>query len=286
VDLRRTLEPLAHGLGDPTVRLRAAEAWLSFRTSTGAATLRLRQISPETVDAAAWGEGAVAALESAPALLGAEDDPAALQPAHPVLHELHRRLACVRLTATRRPFDALLPAILEQKVTGIEARAAYRALIRRYGERAPGPGRMWLAPTPDRLAKLPYYAFHPLGVERRRADVIRRCAIMAPRLARCSSATQARALLERIPGVGPWTSAEVVRVAFGDPDAVSIADFHLPHVVAWALAGEPRATDARMLELLEPYRGQRGRVQRLLELGGIAPPRYGPRMPARQISAL
>ena len=89
-----------------------------------------------------------------------------------------------------------------------------------------------------------------------------------------------------IPGIGRWTIAEVTRVAYGDPDAVSIGDFHMPNLVAWALAREPRADDARMLELLEPYRGQRGRVQRLLEVSGIRAPRYGPRLTPRRIAGI
>jgi 3-methyladenine DNA glycosylase/8-oxoguanine DNA glycosylase len=93
-------------------------------------------------------------------------------------------------------------------------------------------------------------------------------------------------MLWSVPGIGPWTVAEVARVAFGDPDAISVGDFHVPNLVAWALAGEARADDARMLELLEPYRGQRGRVQRLLEASGIRPPRYGPRMAPRNIAVL
>ena len=96
----------------------------------------------------------------------------------------------------------------------------------------------------------------------------------------------ARAALEALPGVGAWTSAEVARVAFGDPDALSLHDFHLPNLVSWTLAGEPRGTDERMLELLEPYRGQRGRVQRLLEAGGVSAPRYGPRQPLRSIARI
>ena len=80
--------------------------------------------------------------------------------------------------------------------------------------------------------------------------------------------------------------AETARSAFGDPDAVSVGDFHLPNLVSWALAGEPRGDDARMLELLEPFRGQRARVVRLLELWGIRPPRYGPRMSIRSIASI
>ena len=74
--------------------------------------------------------------------------------------------------------------------------------------------------------------------------------------------------------------------AFGDPDVVSVGDVHLPSTVSWALAGEPRATDERMLELLEPFRGQRGRVVRWIESAGIQAPRFGPRMPPRRIAGI
>jgi 3-methyladenine DNA glycosylase/8-oxoguanine DNA glycosylase len=286
LDLRRTLEPLAHGRGDPTIQLLAGEARLAFRTPHGPATLELRHKRPDAVEARSWGPGAADALDGVTALIGARDDPDAFAPRHDVLRELVRRLPGVRLTASGRPFDALLPAILEQKVTGVEARAAYRALIRRHSEQAPGPFGLRLAPSPRVLAALPSYAFHPLGVERRRAELIRRCAAIAPRLARAGGSEAASQILATIPGIGPWTRAEVVRVAYGDPDAVSIGDYHLPSVVAWALAGERTAGDERMIELLEPYAGHRGRVQRLLELGGIWPPRHGPRMAARHIAAI
>ena len=96
--------------------------------------------------------------------------------------------------------------------------------------------------------------------------------------------TDARKRLSALPGIGAWTAAEVALVALGDADAVSVGDYHLPDQVAWALAGEPRADDARMLELLEPWRGHRGRVLRLLGAGAGAAPRHGPRMPLRSIA--
>jgi 3-methyladenine DNA glycosylase/8-oxoguanine DNA glycosylase len=226
-------------------------------------------------------------VSGAAALAGLEDDPSAFVPRHPLLVELARRFAGVRLPRTGRVFEALLPAICEQKVTGHEARAAFRAIVLRYGELAPGPAPagMRLPPAPSLLAELPYFAFHPLGLERRRAEVVRRAAALAPRL-EAAPAAEAVGLMLAIPGIGPWTVAETTRVAHGDPDAVSVGDYHIPNLVAWALAGEPRADDARMLELLEPYRGQRGRVQRLLEVSGIRAPRYGPRLAPRRIAEL
>jgi 3-methyladenine DNA glycosylase/8-oxoguanine DNA glycosylase len=284
IDLAATMGPLAHGRGDPTIRFASDGIWRATRTGAGPATVRLRAV-PGGVVAAAWGPGAATAVEELPDLVGATDDPSPLEPRHRVIAELSRRLAGLRLTRSNRPFEALLPAICEQKVTGIEARAAFRAIVRRHGEPAPGPGGLRLPPEPSVLAALPYFAYHRFGLERRRADLIRRAAALAPRLVDLPSADAYR-LLASVPGIGPWTIAEVGRVAYGDPDAVSVGDYHLPNLVAWALAGEPRADDARMLELLEPYRGQRGRVQLLLEGSGITAPRYGPRMAPRRIATL
>jgi 3-methyladenine DNA glycosylase/8-oxoguanine DNA glycosylase len=284
INLALTMAPIAHGSGDPTIRFAPDGIWRALRMPAGPATLRLRQ-AHGGVAVAAWGPGAKAALDGAADLIGANDDPGLLVPQHRLIGELVHRLPGLRLTRTNRPFEALLPAICEQKVTGVEARAAFRGIVAVHGERAPGPANLRLPPAPALLAALPYFAFHRFGLERRRADLIRRAAQLAPRIEDATPA-EAYARLGVVPGIGPWTLAEVGRVAFGDPDAVSVGDYHLPNVVAWALVREPRADDARMLELLEPYRGQRGRVQRLLEASGIRPPRYGPRMSPQHIAEL
>ncbi len=223
-----------------------------------------------------------------PGLLGVDDEPERVEPVHPLLRTLQRRFHGLRFGRTNAVFEALLPAILEQKVTGVEARASYRALIRLHGERAPGPGSLWIPPAPLQLAATPTHAYHRLGVEERRAVTLRRVGALAGRLeeAVAMSAPEAQTRLRAIPGVGPWTAAEAGRAAFGDPDAVSVGDYHVPSLVAWALAGEPHADDARMLQLLEPYSGQRARVVRLLELARVYPPRRGPRMPARSIRSI
>ncbi len=128
--------------------------------------------------------------------------------------------------------------------------------------------------------------FHRCGVERKRADTIRRAMARAGRVDEVAGLPLEAAYrrLRALPGVGPWSAAEVGLVALGDPDAVSVGDYHLPSQVAWALAGERTGTDERMLELLEPYRGHRGRVLRLLTIGGVGPPRRGPRTARRSFA--
>jgi 3-methyladenine DNA glycosylase/8-oxoguanine DNA glycosylase len=290
LDLAATLAIHRRGTGDPSLRLRRGEAWRATRTPEGAATLHVMAGSSE-LRAEAWGPGADWALAHVPALAGVADDPAELKPRHPLLRELQRRLQGLRIGRTGAILESLIPAILEQKVTGEQARRGYRGLIARYGEPAPGPAgvelRLRLLPRPEVLARLPYYAYHPYGIEQRRADTVRRVAADATRLEAIVDLPIADAYqrLTAMPGVGPWTAAEVALRALGDVDAVSVGDFHLPNLVAWALAREPRADDTRMLELLEPYRGQRGRVVRLLEWSGIRPPAYGPRLSPQRIEA-
>jgi 3-methyladenine DNA glycosylase/8-oxoguanine DNA glycosylase len=204
----------------------------------------------------------------------------------PLLRDLRHRLPGLRIGRTRAVLDALVPAILEQKVTGAEAHASLRRLVAGHGENAPGGFGLRLLPEAVTLSGLPPYAYHPLGIEERRAMTLRRVGSRAAWLERATElpAADAQARLRSISGVGSWTAAEVALRALGDPDAVSVGDFHLPHLVAWALAREPRATDQRMLELLEPFRGQRGRVIRWLEASGLTPPRFGPRQAPRWIA--
>jgi 3-methyladenine DNA glycosylase/8-oxoguanine DNA glycosylase len=284
-DLARTLAINLRGRGDASMRIAAGAVARAGRTREGPAATLLERV-PGGVRVRAWGPGAHRAVADAPALIGAVDDPSGLATEHPLVTELQRRFAGVRIGRTGAILEALVPAILEQKVTGQQARRGLRGLASRYGEPAPGPLGLRVPPPPATLASLPYYAYHPFEIERRRAETIIRVAREAERLERLVGRppTEVYAALRRIPGVGPWTCAEVGIRALGDVDAVSVGDFHLAHLVGWALAGEPRATDERMLELLEPFRGQRGRVVRLLELSGIRPPAYGPGLAPRRIA--
>jgi 3-methyladenine DNA glycosylase/8-oxoguanine DNA glycosylase len=279
IDLVRTLAPLAHH--SPTMRIAPGEVWRATRTPAGPATIRLCQRTDNTVDAHAYGDGADWALERAPDLVGAHDDPAAFRPTgNPALRDLQRRHPGIRIPTTHAIAEALVPIVLEQKVQTAEAQASYRILLYEHSDPAPGPPqlRLRLPPDPRHLAALPYWHFHHAGVEKRRADTVRRVATHARQLDAGTANPRA------IPGIGVWTIGELGMRAAGDADAVPVGDYHLPHLVAFALAGEPRGTDERMLELLEPYRPHRARVIRLLTLGGVRPPRYGPRMPRSQLS--
>lgn len=280
-----TLRLLAH----PGLLIREAEVWYATRNAGGAATLRLRQEGAR-VEVEAWGPGAGVALEAAPALLGLEDHGAVdFQPASEPLRTLRRRRPGLRLPRTGAVLETLLPAVLAQKVSGKEASGSWLALIRRHGERAPGPTmgpELWLPPAAATLRALRYEAFHPFGIERRRAETLRRVAAHAGRLEEAGAMPLAAAYarLQAIEGIGPWSAAKTLLVVSGDPDAVPVGDYNLPSLVSWNLAREPRADDDRMLELLEPHRGARARVLQLLHEAGATPPRFGPRMELRHIA--
>lgn len=297
LDLVATLRPLVRGQGDRTIRLSTGTALWTTRTDAGPATLHLRQ-QGDRLFVDGYGPGAAQALADGRAqrLVGVDGASSGL--ADLIGHDdaridrLAQRFRGVRLTRSEAVLDALIPAILEQKVTGTEARRAWRGLVRAHGEDAPGPAALVaglrVTPAPAILAALPYYAYHPFGIEQRRAELIRRVAARAATfegIARLPLA-DAYAHLMAVPGIGPWTAAEVAVRALGDPDAVSVGDFHLPNLVAFALAGEARGDDARMLALLEPFRGRRALVMRALELSGVRAPRYGPRLSPRRIDEI
>jgi 3-methyladenine DNA glycosylase/8-oxoguanine DNA glycosylase len=244
---------------------------------------------PPVVTAAAWGPGARWLLANLTELLGASDDPSGFAPAHPRLRAMTRSLPGLRVGRTGRVFEALVAAVLAQKVASPEATRAWRWLLRRYGERAPGPASavMRVCPPPQVWASIPSWEWHRAGVEAVRARTIAVAARVAGRLEEVAALAPAEAdrRLRAIPGIGVWTSAEIRQRACGDADAVSVGDYNLPSLVGWTLAGR-RTDDAGMLELLAPYAGHRHRVTRLVVLGGAAPPRRGPRLPIRDYRAI
>lgn len=271
---------------DPCARFEAGDFWLAARTPDGPGSLRLALSGRELV-ATAYGAGAAWLAERADAIAGLRDevrDFPALAARHPLVAHLAKTFAGVRMPASGLMFHRLLRAVLEQKVSGKEAHRAYRMVVKHFGEPAPGPVELTLPPDPAAVAATPYWTFHPFGVEQRRTQALLRAALVADRLEGCVCTEEATRRLIAVPGIGKWTAAEVVRTTYGDADAVSVGDLHIPNTVAWALAGEPRADDDRMLELLEPFRGHRGRVCELLAAAGIMAPRYGPRRPVRSFA--
>ena len=296
LDVRLTLSPHRHGGGDPTYRVdQAGAVWRTSLTPDGPGTLRITsRLSPladrtlvaeqTLVAGQAWGPGASWLLDRLPDQLGGHDDPSGFTARHAIVGELVLRHPGLRVGRTWRVFEALVPAVLEQKVVGQEAHRAWRFLLRKHGEPAPGPAPAGMAvcPPPRVWARIPSWDWHRAGVEGVRARTIITAAEVAARLEQVLDldAAEADRRLRSLPGIGVWTSAEIRQRAAGDPDAVSVGDYHLPKTVGWTLAG--RVTDdAGMLELLAPYAGHRYRVTRLIELGGSAPPRRGPRMPVR-----
>lgn len=281
------LAPLRRGPGDPTYRIDAAgRTWLGLRTPEGTATLALDPLSAiGDVRAQAWGDGAAWALASVPALLGADDDASGFEPRDPVVADAWRRHPHLRIGRTGRVLEALVPAVIEQKVTGQEAFAGYRSLVHRYGERAPGPGaaqRLWVQPAAATLRAIPSWEWLRLHIDPARSRTIVRAATVAGSLERlvAMSGDEADRRLRSLPGVGGWTSAEVRSRALGDADAVSFGDYHLAKEVGWALLGHD-IDDEELAVLLEPYRPQRGRAALLLTLSGSRRPRRGPRMAPR-----
>ena len=282
LDLHRTVGIQRRGAHDPTLVVDGPVIWRASRTPDGVATLALRAVSG-AVRIAAWGPGAEWALAQAPALCGADDDPADFDAGlHPVVAAAHRRNPGLRLSRTDLVFDALAGAIFEQKVTGVQAFGAWRRIVARHGTPAPGPTPRPMAAPPslDGWRRIPSWDWHRAGHEPPQSRAIVRAAERGARVAavleRASSAERER-VLTSLPGIGPWTSAETRIRAYGDPDAVSVGDYHLAHQVGYALTGS-RTDDDGMLDLLAPWTGHRQRVIRLLGLSGVQEPRRGPRL--------
>lgn len=282
--LRANLGWYRCGSGDPTTKLTSHSMLRAMFTPDGPATVLVEWGDPNgRLKIAAWGPGAERAAVSARAMTAVDrvvDVPAG---DHPLVRDAARRHPAVVAGTSGDLYHALLPAIIEQRITSGEAVRQWARLVYRLGEPAPGSfDGLLLPPRPERLATLPPWWFHPLGIEAKRAQGLVAVAKVAAHSTRlwdwaALSPAAVAVKLALIRGVGAWTIGIVMGPACGDDDAVAIGDYHLPHLVAWNLAGEPRGDDSRMVELLEPFRPQRGRVIRLLGLAGRRPPAFGPR---------
>jgi 3-methyladenine DNA glycosylase/8-oxoguanine DNA glycosylase len=283
LNLRQTLAPLLRGAMDPTHRWVGAALWRTTNTADGPATLHLEPRGDE-IHAVAWGTGAEAAIAGVPELCGAGDDWSDLDLSpHPFLREIWRGMPGLRLTRSNAVFEALLAAIIEQKVTSIEARHSWRYLLTKYGTEAPGPAPqgMRVFPTAGVWRRVPSWEWHRAGVTPQRSDTAMRASAVADSLERTLALGRGGAEVARklrtVLGVGVWTAAETTQRSHGDPDSPSVGDYHLPAMVGLALVGMP-VDDDGMLELLEPYSGHRQRIMRLIEASGIRKPLRGPRM--------
>lgn len=281
----KVLGGLRRGGGDPTYVVdERRTTWKSFRTPEGPVSLAIRPLDAAgEVRASAWGPGAEWALDGLPSLLGADDDPTGFVAHHEVLAGPVERFAHWRVPRTRLVMESLVPAILEQKVTGKESFASQRRLVRDHGEVAPGEEAaargLMVVPSVDALRRVPSWRWLQYGVDHSRATTLQRALQVAPALERLVDLphTEADRRLRTVPGIGVWTSAEVRARALGDADAVSFGDYHVAKDIGWALTGTP-VDDEQLAVLLEPYRPHRLRVQVITALAGLRRPRRAPRM--------
>ncbi len=282
VDVGCTLSRLRRGRADPTHQVAGDGAlWRTTHTCDGPATYRLTQRGLHEVTCQAWGPGAERVVAGLADLLGGRDAAEGFEPGPRLLADTAARHPGLRIPRTGRVFEALVPAVLEQKVTGKEATTAYQVLVRRFGEPAPGPAPagMRVPPPAEVWRRIPSWEWHRAGVDPKRSRTICEAARYAARLEQAVGMTpdDAARRLGALPGIGVWTVAEIAQRALGDSDALSVGDYHLSQYVGWALAGRPLDDDG-MVALLAPWRPHRYRVVRLLELSGFAKPRFGPRL--------
>jgi 3-methyladenine DNA glycosylase/8-oxoguanine DNA glycosylase len=291
VDPRMMLAPLRRGPGDPCFQIAPDGAiWRTSLMSSGPVTARVTWSAPNIVDCEAWGGGAAEFADTLPGMLGADDDPDGFQPTEPTIAAAHRRAPHLRIGRTGRVLEALIPAVLEQRVSGKDSFRSWRLLVTKFGAPAPGPApaRMRVPPAGELWRRIPSWEFHRANVDPGRARTIVGCAARAESLERLSTrpSDEAQTALVSLPGVGAWTAAEIAQRAFGDADALSIGDYNLARMVGWTLLGHP-IDDPAMVRLLEPMRPHRYRAVRLLEVSGLARlPRFGPRQPIRNLRAL
>lgn len=283
-DLRRTVLFQRRGGGDPTMTTAGSVIWRASRTPDGIATLALRQTAGGAVKGAAWGPGREWAIAQLPALCGADDDPTGFDASrHPLIADAHHRNPDLRIGRTDLVFDALASAVFEQKVTGVQAFGAWRRIVSWHGERAPGPTPrpMFAPPSIDGWRHVPSWSWHRAGLEPPQARTVVQAARAGESIVRAAieavTGDDRDRVFTSLRGVGLWTSAEARIRAFGDPDAVSVFDYHLAHEVGHALTGH-RVDDDGMLELLAPWAGQRQRVIRLIGASGVREPRRGPKL--------
>ncbi len=286
LDLRQTLGLLQMGARDPAMRFREGGLDWAFHSAAGPVELALRVV-PGGLVAEAWGEGAEHALETLEDRLGLRDDPESFAPDRPALRRLAARFAGMRLPRLCRIAEVMVPVVLGQLVTGVEAERAWSGLVREHGAPAPGPAGLRLPPEARALGRLSSAHLAAVGALGKHARTIHAIGTHVRYVEQSLALTtheEVAAHLQKLPGIGPWTAGVTMLRGMGFADAVPVGDFHIPNLVAWVLAGEPRADDRRMLELLAPFAPHRGRLVRQLMQSGQRAPAYGPRHRIRPLS--
>lgn len=279
-DMRSTLSVYRYGRADPTTRLTDIDFWRATHTPDGPGTVHVWW-SLNNVDVETWGPGSGWLADRVSSMTGADDAGWSCNDnAHPAVRAAHRNHRGLRIGASGTLYHELLPVVLAQRVTSAEAVRQWRQICLALGTPAPGPDEsLRLPPAPEAILARPAWWYHPFGIECKRAEALRMVARYAHRIDEWAELTpiEVASKLALLRGIGPWTIGSALGPALGDPDSVPVGDYHIPNAIAAALAGEPRGNDARMLELLAPYAGQRGRVIRLLGLDGHSAPAFGPR---------
>jgi 3-methyladenine DNA glycosylase/8-oxoguanine DNA glycosylase len=285
VNARLVLSSLQRGPHDPAHRIGGdGTIWRASRMATGPVSYRIAQLEPSAVRVQAWGQGAPELLDGLPRLLGAEDRPETFTPTHPVLVRAARELPGYRVPCTGRVVEALVPAVLEQRVIGLDAFDAWRRLVSWHGEPAPGPAPAGMRVPPDaaRWREIPTWDWHRAGVDPGRQRAVRSALTLADGVERAAARGDRAAVYQAllaVPGVGIWTVAEVGSRALGDADALPLGDYHLPALAGIALGEGTKLPEDAVEEFFEPWRPHRFRVVRLIELApSVRIPRRGPRL--------
>jgi 3-methyladenine DNA glycosylase/8-oxoguanine DNA glycosylase len=271
-DLGRTFALQRFGLYDPTSSWSNGVLRKAFLGARGVDVIEMSSTG-QGLAMRAMGADADAIVDDMRESLDIDDGYGTFAPAHPLLAKLHRSLGGMRLVRVPWRFDVAACTVLQQRVTVREAWQQWSRIARRYGDVAPHDLRAF--PGAERVANMESWRFEQLGVDPKRTramiglarDVCRRGTFG------WTDVSRVRKHMRAVRGIGPWTTEMTLGFGYGDPDALPLADLHLPHLVTWALARERRGSDERMQELLEPYRGHRFRAVRLLLAAGIAVPR-------------
>lgn len=286
IDLANTLQMIGIYGSDPTFRKGHGHFAKAVLTPAGPGTLRLTWSGDGVVAAEAWGDGADWLLERSPHWVGLTDDLSGFDPTlNTRVAELWHRHSGLRLAASGVIWQEILLVLLGQRVTTEEAAKSWNRMCRTWGEPAPGPCELILPPEPSVIAGLHYTDLHAINVERRRAEAILLAAKRANRLEEAAAMPIDDAItrLSALPGLGIWTATATTLASHGHPDTVLLRDYGMPTLVNYAFTGDAthldpdRGGDEIMCAHLEPWRGHRQRIIRLLYAAGISAPRRGAR---------